>query len=122
MSALAGSPWWRRGRLARLVPDAPAAAFVDLALFGVGFPQGRDALSAWLFAALRENASSLGGRLGRVFYDLHGLGRADGAGVHPLEKRLDDMLVEAPDEPRNSPPWPRLRFRSGPRASRPASP
>ncbi len=96
VSALARSPWWRRGRLARLEPDAPAAAFVDLALFGVDFPQGRDALSDWLFIALRENASSLGGRLGRVFYDLHGLGRADGAGVHPLEKRLDDMLDEAP--------------------------
>ena len=45
VSALSGSPWWRRGRLVRLEPDAPAAAFVELALFGKDFPRGRDAPS-----------------------------------------------------------------------------
>ena len=44
VSALARSPWWKSGRLTRLEPDAPAAAFVDLALFGADFPRGRDAL------------------------------------------------------------------------------
>ena len=61
--ALAGSPWWRRGRLMRLEPDAPAAAFVDRALFGSAFQRGRDVLPDWLFVALRENAASFGGRL-----------------------------------------------------------
>ena len=45
---------------------------------------------------MRENASSLGGRLARVLYDLNGLGRADDEGVHPLDERLDDMLAEDP--------------------------
>ena len=96
VSALAKSPWWKRGRLARLEPDAPAAAFVDLALFGADFPHGCDALPTWLFIALRENASSLGGRLGRVLYDLNGLGHKQDEGVHPLDQRLEDMLAEDP--------------------------
>ncbi len=96
VSALARSPWWKNGRLTRLEPDAPAAAFVDLALFGTDFTRGRDALPTWLFIALRENASSLGGRLARVLYDLNGLGRTDDQGAHPLDKRLADMLAEDP--------------------------
>ena len=96
VATLARSPWWMRHRLrvARLEPNAPAAAFLDLALFGTGFPRGRDALPQWLFIALRENGSSFGNRLARVLYDLHGLRRADESGAHPLEERLDEMLVE----------------------------
>ena len=40
IASLARSPWWRAGRLIRLEPDAPAAAFLDWALFGSGFPKG----------------------------------------------------------------------------------
>ncbi len=96
ISGLARSPWWRRGRLMRLEPDAPAAAFVDLALFGSDFPQGRDALPEQLFIACRENAASFGSRLARVLYDLHLLRRSESAGEHPLESRLQDMLDEDP--------------------------
>ena len=96
ISGLARSPWWRRGRLMRLEPDAPAAAFVDLALFGSDFPQGRDALPEWLFIACRENAASFGSRLARVLYDLHLLRRSESAGEHPLESRLLDMLDKDP--------------------------
>ena len=94
--ALAGSPWWRRGRLMRLEPDAPAAAFVDRALFGSDFQRGRDVLPDWLFVALRENAASFGGRLARVLYDLRGPRHTDEGGAHPLEGRLDEMLVKDP--------------------------
>ena len=77
-------------------PTRPAAAFVDLALFGSDFPQGRDALPGWLFIACRENAASFGSRLARVLYDLHELRPSESAGEHPLESRLQDMLDEDP--------------------------
>ena len=96
ISKLAGSAWWRCGRLMRLEPDPPAAAFVDLALFGSSFPQGRNALPEWLFIACRENAASFGNRLARVLHDLHELRRSESAGEHPLERRLQDMLDEDP--------------------------
>jgi hypothetical protein len=95
ISGLARSPWWTCWRLTRLEPDAPAAAFVDLALFG-DFPQGRHALPEWLFTACRENAVSFGSRLARVLYDLHGQRRSESAGEHPLESRLQGMLEEDP--------------------------
>jgi hypothetical protein len=69
VSALVRSSWWRNGRLARLEPDAPAAAFLNFALFGPSFPKGRDALPDWMFTALRQNAATFGGRLGRILYD-----------------------------------------------------
>jgi hypothetical protein len=71
--AIARSPWWKNGRLVRLEPDPPAAAFLDIALFGSTFPKGRDALSDWMFIALRENAATFGNQLGRILYDLHTL-------------------------------------------------
>ena len=89
VEALSRSPWWKNGRLMRLQPDAPAAAFLDLALFGQGFPRGRDTLTDWMFIALRENAATFGNRLGRVLYDLHALGRA-GEGLHPLLSAHDN--------------------------------
>jgi hypothetical protein len=101
ISELARSPWWRRGRVMRLEPDPLAAAFVDLALFGSGFPQGRDALPTWLFIACRENAASFGDRLARVIYDLHELRASESAGGHPLESRLQDMLGEDPRRARH---------------------
>ena len=94
--ALARSPWWRRGQLIRLEPDAPAAAFLDGALFGPDFPRGRDALPGWLFIALQENAATLGSRLGRVMYDLYRMREAEAPGEHPLEGRLNDMLANDP--------------------------
>ncbi len=96
ISGFARGPWWRRGQLMRLEPDAPAAAFVDLALFGSDFPQGRDALPEWLFIACRENAASFGSRLARVLYDLHELRPSESAGEHPLESQLQRMLDEDP--------------------------
>jgi tetratricopeptide (TPR) repeat protein len=95
MEALARSPWCKNGRLVRLEPDAPAAAFFDLALFDQRFPKGRDALSEWLFIALRENAATFGNRLGRVLYNLHTLDRTD-EGLHPLDERLVRMLIDQP--------------------------
>ncbi len=96
MSALVESPWWRRGRLLRLEPDPPAAAFFDLALFGEASPEGRADLPRWLFIASSENAATFGNRLARVLYDLHGLRSASGAGSHPLDERLVDMLAREP--------------------------
>jgi len=92
---LADCSWWRCGRLIRLEPDAPAAAFLDLALFGPQFPKGRDALPEWLFIALSDNTAGFGDRLSRVLYDLHLL---DGPreGAHPLDERLQQMLQEQP--------------------------
>src|SRR5262249_23379566 len=58
VDVLTRSPWWKNGRLIRLEPDAPAAAFFDVALFGSSFPKGRDALSDWMYAALEENAAT----------------------------------------------------------------
>jgi len=94
VSTLARSSWWKDGRLARLEPDAPAAAFLNLALFGPSFPRGRDALPEWLFLALRQKASTLGGRLARILYDLNNLRslRPPGELTHPLEDRLNEML------------------------------
>ncbi|TPQ32481.1 hypothetical protein C2U70_21705 [Bradyrhizobium guangdongense] len=93
VETLALTPWWRNGRLARLEPDAPAAAFLDLALFSI-VPQGREGLTKWLSIALHENASSFGNRLARVLYDLHTL-RGD-VGLHPLDQRLEEMLAQEP--------------------------
>ena len=67
VEALARSPWWKNGRLIRLEPDAPAAAFLDSALFfSPKFPKGRAALSDWMFIALQENAATFGNRLRRI--------------------------------------------------------
>jgi tetratricopeptide (TPR) repeat protein len=96
VETLARTPWWKNGRLARLEPDAPAAAFLDLALFGAQFPKGRPALSEWMFIALRPNAASFGNRLGRILYDLHAFGGAK-EGLHPLDERLSQMLLEKPE-------------------------
>jgi hypothetical protein len=69
VGALSRSPWWKNGRLIHLEPDAPAAAFLDIALFGHRFPKGQDALSDWMFVALEENAATFGNRLGRILCD-----------------------------------------------------
>jgi hypothetical protein len=95
-AALAQSPWWKGGRLSRLEPAAPAAAFFDGALFSSSFPKGRSALSDWMFIALQENAATFGNRLGRILYDLHTLRRAD-VGPHPLDERLVQMVMDKPD-------------------------
>ena len=84
VTALAKSPWWRAGRLIRLEPDAPAAAFLDQALFGPNFPHGRAELPGWLFIALKENAATFGSRLGRIF-DLDALAFED-KGPHALAR------------------------------------
>jgi pimeloyl-ACP methyl ester carboxylesterase len=99
VSALARSSWWKNGRLARLEPDAAGAAFLNFTLFGPSFPKGRDALPEWMFIALRQNAATLGGRLGRILYDLHTLRvlRPKDEIRHPLEERLVQMVVEKPD-------------------------
>ena len=99
VSALSRSSWWKNGRLARLEPDAAAAAFLNLALFGQSFPKGRDALPEWMFTALRQNAATFGGRLGRILYDLHALRvlRPKDEIVHPLDERLVQMVAEKPD-------------------------
>lgn len=94
VAALAKGPWWKNGRLGRLEPDAPAAAFVDAALFPRRFPNGRAALSGWMLIALRENAATFGNRLGRILYDLQILGRT--GGVHVLDARLVEMVGANP--------------------------
>ena len=40
VAALVDTPWWHNGRLLRLQPDRPAAAFLDAALFNEQFPTG----------------------------------------------------------------------------------
>lgn len=96
VGALARSPWWKNGRLIRLEPDAPAAAFVDAMLFGPSFPNGRAALSDWLFIALQENAATFGNRLGRILYDLHILDPTVPA-AHPLDAKLVQMVEKKPE-------------------------
>ena len=96
VTALARSPWWRAGRLIRLEPDAPAAAFLDWALFGPGFPQGRAELPDWLFIALKENAVTFGSRLGRILYDLDALADED-KGTHALDASLARMVTDRPE-------------------------
>jgi tetratricopeptide (TPR) repeat protein len=99
VAALSRSPWWKNGRLVRLEPDAPAAAFLDMALFGQSFPKGRDTLSDWLYVALEENAATFGNRLGRILYDLDALRslRPKGEVTHPLDERLVGMVTERPE-------------------------
>jgi tetratricopeptide (TPR) repeat protein len=92
---LSRSPWWREGRLVRLQPDRPAAAFLDDALFGAPFRRGRDKLPDWLFIALRERAADFADRLSRIHYDLAVLDRGE-PGEHPLDSRLVDMLKRDP--------------------------
>ena len=96
VTALARSPWWRAGRLIRLEPDAPAAAFLDWALFGPGFPHGRAELPDWLFIALKENAATFGSRLGRILYDLDALADED-KGTHALDACLARMVTDRPE-------------------------
>ncbi len=95
VGALAGTPWWCNGRLVRLQPDRPAAAFMDLVLFPPSFASGRDELPDWLFMALEERADTFGERLGRIFYDLASLDRTN-PGAHPLDAALINMLERDP--------------------------
>jgi hypothetical protein len=85
--------------LIHLEPDAPAAAFLDIALFGHRFPEGQDALSDWMFVALEENAATFGNRLGRILYDLDALRslRPKDEAAHPLDERLVRMVKEKPN-------------------------
>jgi Tetratricopeptide repeat len=96
VTALAKSPWWKAGRLIRLEPDAPAAAFLDWALFGPSFPHGRAELPDWLYLALKENAATFGSRLGRILFDLHVLA-GEGKGTHALDACLVRMLTDKPE-------------------------
>ncbi|HEX8664030.1 MAG TPA: tetratricopeptide repeat protein [Beijerinckiaceae bacterium] len=96
VTALAETPWWRRGRLIRLQPDRPAAAFLDEVFFDSRFPSGPEKLLDWLFIATAENASTFADRLGRILFDLDILNPAR-RGPHPLDDRLIDMLRAAPD-------------------------
>ena len=52
-----------------------------------------------MFTALRQNAATFGGRLGRILYDLHALRvlRPKDEIVHPLDERLVQMVAEKPD-------------------------
>ena len=96
VAALVDTPWWHNGRLLRLQPDRPAAAFLDAALFNEQFPTGPDKLPDWLFIAAKENAGTFADRLGRILFDLDILNSAR-RGPHPLDDRLIDMLRAAPD-------------------------
>lgn len=109
LAAVAGTPWWRSGRLERLQPDPVAAPFLGLALFR-RFPDGRPEYPTWLYLALEERAASLGNRLGRIVYDLEILAggsrpdavRPDGecheqnAAARALNICLERMLAEEP--------------------------
>lgn len=94
ISSLANTPWWDAGRLIRLEPDLLAAAFLDRALFGPRFPQGRAELPDWMFIALRTNAATFGDRLARILYDLDSLHKKNG--THALDACLCRMIAKEP--------------------------
>jgi tetratricopeptide (TPR) repeat protein len=95
---LAQTPWWRGGRLARIEPYPPAAAFLEASLFPPTFPHGRKALPEWLFICLRElGLGEIGQRLSRVLYDCAMLHPAEPADALPLAGALDRMLERAPE-------------------------
>jgi tetratricopeptide (TPR) repeat protein len=90
------SSWWRDMRLARLVPDRPAAAFLNLTLFDRRTaPAGDPRLPEWLYRALEERAASFAGRLGRTLYDLDMLSH-ESEGTHALDACLVRMLTDEP--------------------------
>lgn len=95
VGALSQSPWWSGGRLIRLQPDRPAAAFVDQVLFPPNFPNGRAELPDWLFIALAERASTFSNRIRRLHYDLASLDRLEPA-EHQLDWCLGEMLRRDP--------------------------
>lgn len=94
---VARTPWWREGRLRRLEPDRPAAAFVDAVLFPRDtFPQGRAELPHWLHLALKDRSSGLAQRLSRTLYDLAALNVEEGHDTSPLDGALATMLEAEP--------------------------
>ncbi|WP_232630873.1 tetratricopeptide repeat protein [Methylobacterium sp. Leaf118] len=92
---IADTPWWRGGRLTRLQPDRVAACFLDTVLFDPRFPEGDRQLPDWLSAALVGAETGIGGRLGRILFDLDAPGVARG-GAAPLERALVTMIEREP--------------------------
>lgn len=99
LSALSNTPWWQDGRLMRLQPDRPAAAFLDRELFDSRVPQGDIRLSDWLAVTLSEAPIGFGTRLGRILFDLDEINPSR-QGAHPLEGQLHRMLAEDPSRAR----------------------
>ena len=97
LDALAQTPWWIAPpedgprRLARLEPDRPAAAFLDLALLSDPSPR----LPDWLFAASSESGAQFGRILSRLCFDLAELSEDRGR-ARLLEAQALKMLEAEP--------------------------
>ena len=97
LDAVKETPWWERAptggrRLARIEPDRPAAAFLELALLEDPSPR----LPDWLHATTVEAGAEFGRILSRLVWDLLSVS-VEGRGAAALERAALAMLDATPE-------------------------